>query len=275
METPKGDLTKINKKEVKIKKYIDSLKQLKDKLKQYIKNEGILNSFAKNNNDNKIYLNFFFFENLKKFVKFDIIDNSKKNIIYKYLSNSKEYTDNINNLYEIIIEWIYYLYFKLIDNIYYTELIIISKEINQINFLLDLTFDIIIKLYNNSNNFFSTNDIFDVLYFLLFLIENNLNVNYDSGFFDKLYYIKNYALLKNLFSFYGKVSYIILNKANINENEYENTEEIDENYKKEISLFFQYLKDLEGSKEVNYILNKSIIFNNNFLDDLFAKKIWQ
>jgi hypothetical protein len=91
---------------------------------------------------------------------------------------------------------------ELINNIYYTELKISSKEINQINFLLEQTLDIIIKLYKKSQSIFSTKDISDILYFLLFLIENNFNINYNLNNFDKLYNIKNYILLKILFSFF-------------------------------------------------------------------------
>ncbi len=60
METPKGDSNETIIKSTKIKKYIDSLKLLKEKLKQNIKIEAILNSFESNNSDIKIYLNFFF-----------------------------------------------------------------------------------------------------------------------------------------------------------------------------------------------------------------------
>ena len=276
METPKGDSNETIIKSTKIKKYIDSLKILKEKLKQNIKREAILNSFESNNSDIKIYLNFFFFENLKKYIHSDINNKIEKNIILGNFYNSDKCINNISNLFEIIVKWIYYLYWELINNIYSPELYIISKNINQINFLFEQTFDIIIKLYNNSKNSFSTENIFDILYFILFLIDNNLFVNYDLGNFDKLYYTKNYVLLKNLFSFFGNVAYIILNKANINEKQYEeDIDFFDKNYKKEISIFFDFLKDLEENKEANYVLNKSIIFNNNFLDDLFTKKIFE
>ena len=70
METPKGDSNETIIKSTKIKKYIDSLKILKEKLKQNIKREAILNSFESNNSDIKIYLNFFFFRKLEKIYSF-------------------------------------------------------------------------------------------------------------------------------------------------------------------------------------------------------------
>ena len=271
MESQKENLNELNQTEIKIKKYIERLKELKEKLKQNKKNEEILKTME-SIDDNKIYLNFFFFKNLKKLIHLDKVNNNNTKQIFKYLCQSNEINNN-KDIYGIIIHWIYFLYMELINNIYYTESVLKSKEINQINFLLELTFDIIIKLYTTQNILFSTKNIFQILYFFLFLIENNFFINYNLNNFDKFYKIKNYILLKNLFTFFGNISYIILNKANINEKKEEDIEFIDENYKKEISLFFEFLKDLEENKEINFRINKSIILNNDLLANLFEKII--
>ena len=272
MDNKKVYLPKLYHNDKKIERYIGALQNLKEKLKQNEKYHEILKSFD-STNDSKLITNFFFFQNFKNYIHVDVINKDDNKEIFNNFYFLKENNGN-KDIYNIIIHWIYFLYMELINNIYYMDLKISSKEINQINFLLEQTLNIIIKLYNKSGYIFSTKDIFDILYFLLFLIENNFNINYNLNNFDKLYNIKNYILLKILFSIFGNVSCVILNKANINAKKEEDMEYIDENYKNEISLFFQFLKDMEESKEMNFRLNKSIIFNNDLLINLFEKKIF-
>ena len=265
MELNKNNSGKLFKIKEKIKKYKDSLIELKEKLKKSEKNEEIIKSLE-SNNDNKIYYNFFFFQNYKKYICLDVSNNIDNTHLFKYFYHIKENTNN-RGIYDIIIQWIYFLYMELIDNIYYTELKKNTKKINQIKVLLEQTLDIIIILYNTSYSFLSIKSVFDILYFLLFLIENNFYIKLSSGNFDKLYKTKNYILFGIFFSFLGNVSYSILNKANIISKK---EEEINnENYEKEIKLFFEMIKSLEENKEINFPINKSIILNNNLLSNLF------
>ena len=253
------DKYKIN--EVKIKRYKNCLLELKEKLnKELIKTFDI--------SDNKIYINFFFFELNKKIFCY----NNDNNILFKNLFG--KYKDMINNeIYNLMIQWIYFLYMELINNIYYYELNINTKAINQIKYIFEQTIDIIIILYNTGNYYFSVKSIFNILNFLLFLIENNCYINYNLYNFDKYFNIKNYILLKVLFYYIGKITNIILNKAN--EKRDEDSNYIDEKYKEEINLFFDFLKNLEDNNEINYRINKNIILNNNLLDYIFKKQIFE
>ena len=254
----------------KIKKYENNLKKLKEKLNKNKKIEELLKSLELIN-DNQISLKFFFFQ---KLIRNICSDANKINSIRKKFSINNKNISN-NDIYNIFILWIYFLYSDLIDNIYYNNGNKIDrKKINQINYLLQETFDIIIILYHESN-ILPISIIFEFLYFFVFLIENNLNIDNQTNNFDELYKIKNNILLKNLLEFFGNISYILLNKANIDYKKYNDMDNIDIEYKTEINLFFDFLKYLEESKEINYRLNKSIILNNNLISNLFEKKIFE
>ena len=254
----------------KIKKYENNLKKLKEKLNKNKKIEELLKSLELIN-DNQISLKFFFFQ---KLIRNICSDANKINSIRKKFSINNKNISN-NDIYNILILWIYFLYSDLIDNIYYNNGNKIDrKKINQINYLLQETFDIIIILYHESN-ILPISIIFEFLYFFVFLIENNLNIDNQTNNFDELYKIKNNILLKNLLEFFGNISYILLNKANIDYKKYNDMDNIDIEYKTEINLFFDFLKYLEESKEINYRLNKSIILNNNLISNLFEKKIFE
>ena len=254
----------------KIKKYENNLKKLKEKLNKNKKTEELLKSLELIN-DNQISLKFFFFQ---KLIRNICSDANKINSIRKKFSINNKNISN-NDIYNIFILWIYFLYSDLIDNIYYNNGNKIDrKKINQINYLLQETFDIIIILYHESN-ILPISIIFEFLYFFVFLIENNLNIDNQTNNFDELYKIKNNILLKNLLEFFGNISYILLNKANIDYKKYNDMDNIDIEYKTEINLFFDFLKYLEESKEINYRLNKSIILNNNLISNLFEKKIFE
>ena len=181
MDNKKVYFPKLYHNDKKIERYIGALQNLKEKLKQNEKYHEILNSFD-STNDRKLITNFFFFQNFNNYIHVDVINKDDNKEIFNNFYFLKENNGN-KDIYNIIIHWIYFLYMELINNIYYMDLKISSKEINQINFLLEQTLNIIIKLYNKSGNIFSTKDIFDILYFLLFLIENNFNIDYKFFFF--------------------------------------------------------------------------------------------
>ena len=268
MEQTKLDLTYLRNMKEKIKKHETYLTELKEMLKKNQKNQEIIKSFD-SIDKNIIYFNFLFFQKFTENIGLNI--NNKNNLLFQSF-NLSQIKKESNNIYNVMLQWIYYLYMELIFNIYYAEIEINSTEINKLNNLFEQTFDISIALYNT--NIFSSKKIFDILYFFLFLIENNFNINFKVNNFDKLYNIKNYILIKTFFNFFGNISYILLDKANINNKKDEDIETIDdENYKKEITEFFEFLKYLEESKEINYRLNRSILLNNNILNDFFIKKI--
>ena len=270
MEQTKLDLTYLGKMKEKIKKHETYLLELKEMLKKSQKNLEIIKLFD-SIDKNIIYFNFLFFQKFTENIGLNI--NNKNNLLFQSFNLSQSKKES-NNIYNVMLQWIYYLYMELKFNIYYAEIEINSTEINKLNNLFEQTFDINTALYNT--NIFSTKKIFDILYFLLFLIENNFNINFKVNNFDKLYNIKNYILLKTFFNFFGNISYIVLDKANINDKKDKDIETIDdENYKKEITEFFEFLKYLEESKEINYRLNRSILLNNNILNDFFIKKIFE
>ena len=270
MEQTKLDLTYLRNMKEKIKKHETYLMELKEMLKKNQKNQEIIKSFD-SIDKNIIYFNFLFFQKFTENIGLNI--NNKNNLLFQSF-NLSQIKKESNNIYNVMLQWIYYLYMELIFNICYAEIEINSTEINKLNNLFEQTFDISIALYNT--NIFSSKKIFDILYFFLFLIENNFNINFKVNNFDKLYNIKNYILLKTFFNFFGNISYIVLDKANINNKKDKDIETIDdENYKKEITEFFEFLKYLEESKEINYRLNRSILLNNNILNDFFIKKIFE
>ena len=269
MEEAKSNLFEYIYNKSKLIKYKDKLLQLREKLNENKKYEEIKKSLDLYG-DGKIIFNFFFFENFHKYIFPDLENN---NTIFNLKFFREENITN-NDLYNITIQWIFYLYMELIDKIYYNISEINIREINQIRYLLEQTFDKIIEIYKSSI-IFSTQKVFDFLYFFLFLIENNYDIKYDTNNFDKLYNIKNQILIINLLTFFGNISFIILNKANIYAKKNPDIDYIDEEYKKEINYFFNFLKDLEESKEINYRLNKSIILKNDLLNDLFEKKIFE
>ena len=173
----------------KIKKYENNLKKLKEKLNQNKRTEEILKSLELIN-DNQISFKFFFFQ---KLIRNICSDTNKINSIRKKFSINYKNISN-NDIYNIFILWIYFLYSDLIDNIYYNNGNKIDrKKINQINYLLQETFDIIIILYHESN-ILPISIIFEFLYFFVFLIENNLNIDNQTNNFDELYKIKNNIL---------------------------------------------------------------------------------
>ena len=175
MEEPKSTFFEYIYNKSKLIKYKDKLLQLKEKLKENKKYEDIKKSLDLYD-DNKIILDFFFFENFNKYIFPDL---EKNNTIFDLkFFHGKNFTNN--NLYNITIQWIFYLYMELIDKIYYNISEINIRKINQIRYLLEQTFDKIIEIYK-SLNIFSIQKIFNFLYFFLYLIENNYEIKYDTN----------------------------------------------------------------------------------------------
>ena len=144
MEQTKLDLTYLRKMKEKIKKHEAYLMELKEMLKKNQKNQEIIKSFD-SIDKNIIYFNFLFFQKFTENIGLNI--NNKNNLLFQsfnLLQSKKE----SNNIYNVMLQWIYYLYMELIFNIYYAEIEINSTEINKLNNLFEQTFDINIALYN-------------------------------------------------------------------------------------------------------------------------------
>ena len=229
-----------------------------EKLKQNPKNEIIIKSLDSIDNKN-FYLILCLFQNFDKWLYINFENNriQNNNEIISNLFNIEKLTNEDNkkvkNLFCLFIQWIYFLYSELIKNMYSVS-VPNFYIINKINYLLEETNSIIIKLYKS--NILKSEYIFGILNFFLCLIENNYDIVIDS---DKLYKIKNYLLLKEIFFIFQETSNIIFNKEILNYNEVEETD------KKDIEQIFYFLEKIQKSEEINSRRNKIIIINQNLL----------
>ena len=250
--------------------YKEKLLSIKSLLNQSEKYKEIITSLNSiDTEETKFYLNFFFFKNLTKYIPTNINNISEEkeyNNFFKIMNNN-----NINNINDIFIQYIFFLYIELIRNIYYTDLKINISELNKISFLLKESFDILFYLYKIE--IFEAQNIFNILEFFFFLIRSNFDIKYDTNNFDFLYEIKNFILFNNFFNFLGKIGELIINKSNTKEKKTEALETVDEKYKKEINLFFNFLENFKNDTEINYRINKSILLNNDFIGNFIEKKI--
>jgi len=256
-----------------IEKYIiykSKLNELIEKLKQNKKYESITESLDSTDIMKNKYLMFFLFQNYRNWINinFDNIYNynneTTNNIIMaKFFAIEKlinEGDKGIKNLFCLIIQWYYFLYKELVTNIYSNSYDNFG-EINKIRYLINETNYILIKLYKSK--ILNTSQIFEVLYFFLFLVENNYEIPTHS---DKLYKIKNYLLIKGIFFILQEVSIITFEKINLNSLDDE------KDNKSDIEKIVKFLEEFQNNKEINYQLNIIIILNQNILTD-FIKSI--
>ena len=256
--------------EIYIKKFKSKSQILIDLLKPNKKYNDIIEAFNSLNNKN-IYLILLFFQNYNKWIGFHLEkeeDMSQKyddNILEKYVRikeaiDKEEKVDKNKNIFELAIHWYYFLYTELLKNIYSTS-VISNSEVNKIRYVLSKTNICIIELYKSK--ILNTADIFNVLNFIFFLIESNFDISSNS---DKLFLLKNYILLKGLFFIFQEVSIIILEEANLNDKNFENT-------KKNIQSIFLFMEDMKSSKELNLQRNIIIIIKYNLIQDFMSKFI--
>ena len=257
---------------IKEKYYIEyksKLIKFKEKISQTKQYEDILKSFDSINNIN-IYIMIELFQNYDKWINIniDIINNNEElnqDSAQKYFFNIINKDDiQIKKLFYLIIQWIYYLYNELINNLYIQSIPNLC-QINNIRYLLNETNLIIIKLLKS--DIFNLEYTFTILNLFLFLIDTNYDASINS---DKLYKIKNYLLLKSIFFIFQEV-FIILFKTN-------NLYDIDKekNNLNNFQKLFSFLDKLQNSKEMNYHHNIEILINQNILVntlDYIMKKI--
>ena len=248
----------INYNEFKIK-----IIKLLDKLKQNEKYIYLAQSLDSIENKN-IYLMILLFQNYDQWINIHLENNNIDNnsVLYNFIEKEKNIDNNkINDIFSLLIEWQYYLYIQLIKNLYSNE-IPIYTEINKIKYLLKESNYIIIKLYKS--NILNSKHIFEMLNFLLFLIETNYDITTHT---DKLHKYKNYLLFKGIFFILQEASTIIFKKVNLN---YLDDEEINKN---DIDKIFQFLQEFQNNKEINYQLNIIVLINQNLITNFMSNLI--
>ena len=121
------------------------------------------------------------FQNYDKWFKIHVDNNNIENnksitlFLFKIEQLITEGDNKIKNIFIILIQWIYYLYLKLIKNLYLNS-DKNSNELNIIRYLIKKTNYFIIKLYKS--NIFNIAYIYDKLYFTLFLLKTNHEITF-------------------------------------------------------------------------------------------------
>ena len=227
--------------------YKSKLIKFKETINQSKQYEDIFQSFESINNTN-IYIMIELFKNNDKWTNINL------DRIYNDEELNREYTktnlpkivnkdDNeIKNIFNLIIQWIYFLYNELIKNLY-EESGPNFCNINKIRYLLNETSVIVIKLFKS--NAFNSEYIFTILNLFLFLIDTNYDFSIYS---DKLYKLKNYLLLKEILFIFQEAFIIIFNNV---EN---NNEDIEKNNLNTFQKLFYFLEKFQNSKEINFII---------------------
>ena len=237
--------------------YLINLPKLKEQLNQNTKYHEIIESIDSMDSA-KIYFMLIFFQNHDKWLNVNFHNNKDEIINYFKIKRIIHNNDNENKyIFNLIIHWFYYLYLDLIKNVYLLSVPNLNK-INIITYLLKETNLLVVKL--NKSNILNTKQIFNILYFYIFLIETNFCVTIHS---DNLFQIKNTLLLKIFFSLLKEVTLIILNNINSN-----NTDE--NNKKNDIDNIFNILEYLKNNKEINSQRNMIIIINNNLIGNFIS-----
>ena len=232
--------------------YKSKLIKFKETINQSKQYEDIFQSFESINNTN-LYIMIELFKNNDKWTNINL------DRIYNDEELNREYTktnlpkivnkdDNeIKNIYNLIIQWIYFLYNELIKNLY-EESGPNFCNINKIRYLLNETSVIVIQLFKS--NAFNSEYIFTILNLFLFLIDTNYDFSIYS---DKLYKLKNYLLLKEILFIFQEAFIIIFNNV---EN---NNEDIEKNNLNTFQKLFYFLEKFQNSKEINYHHNIEIL----------------
>ena len=216
-----------------------------------------------------IYLMLIIFQNYKKWINIQLYsdnnseNNNKESFLFKIEQLISEADIKTKNIFIVLVQWIYYLYLKLIKSLYSSSEQNLG-EINIIRYLVKETNNLIVKLYKS--DIINSEDVFDILYFILFLLETNHEINIHS---DKLYKCKNSILLKGLFFILQETAVIIFTKSKINAylNDSENKNDIDK--------IFAYMDELQNSNEINKKNNIIMIINQqlvtNFMITIIKK----
>ena len=258
MEPPKPNDINFQQNELYIN-YLTNLPKLKEQLNQNTKYHDITESIDSMDGP-KIYFMLIFFQNHDKWLNVNFHNN--KDVIINYFKIKRIINNNDKEnkyIFNLIIHWLYYLYLDLINNVYLVSVPNLNK-INIVTYLLKETNLLLVKLYKS--NILNTTQIFNVLYFYIFLIETNFRVTIHS---DNLFQLKNNLLLKRFFSLLQELTLIILNNIKSNN--------IDENNKKnknDIDNIFNILEDLKNNKEINSQRNMIIIINKNFIGNFIS-----
>ena len=189
--------------------YKSKLVKLKELIKDNKKYDNIYKSFESLNNKNS-YLHFLLFQHYKQWININFENNNDIGIYTNKLSSiMKKFIKVINNndnnkkinLYLLFINWLFYLYNEFVKYLY----IIFNpnyNEINKIRYIIIKTNKIIIKLYKE--NIFNINQIFDLVNFIILLIEINFESKSNS---DKLYKAKNYFFITSNIFYSWRINY--------------------------------------------------------------------
>ena len=247
------------------KEFLSKIEKVKGMLKENKKYESIYTSIDALNNKN-IYYYLTLFQNYEKWINFyfennyNIIDKQKyiliKNFAQKDNSNN-EINKNLN-FYSLLIIWLLYLYDEFVN--YFYAFNPNYSEVNKIRYILRETNNLIVKLYKET--IINTSQIFNIIYFYLFLIETNFEVK---SYSDKLYKAKNNLLLQGLFFIFQEISVLIINKVNIDKKS-------DEKENKEnIQKIFCFLEEFKKNSEINTQLNITILININLIHNLMIR----
>ena len=251
-------LNLISQNDINYNQYQSNLTKLIEQLSKNKQCSSIAKLLSSQNLKN-IYLMLIIFQNYKKWVSIRLDDNNTdNNNIEIFLFNIEqlisENDKKTRNIFAILIQWIYYLYLKLV-NILYSNSGQNLSEINIIKYLIKETNYIIVKSYKSK--IITTADIFDILYFILFLLETNHEI---ATYSDNLYKFKNFILLKGIFFILQETAVNIFNRVKINV--------MDSNYEKnknDIDEIFSYLEEIQNSEEVNKRNNIIMIINQNII----------
>ena len=262
MEMNKLNIIDYKKNENNFNEYKNNLEKIKGLLKGNTKYESIYNSLNLLNNKN-IYIYFLLFQNYDKWININLEKNYDDNnakkftLILKYYKFNKDINDKNLYLDSLFINWIFYLYNEYIKYLNSYQKI---YRINKIIYIIKETNNIIITLYKA--NILNINQIFNIIYFILFLFETNYE---EKSYSDKIYKVKNYYILKGLFFLLEETTLIIINRANLNK-----PNEEKEN-KNNIQYIISFLNELQNNPQINSQLIIMIIIKNNLIQSFMVK----
>ena len=222
--------------------------------------EKELSEILKSENKNDLLIEYYFFINYKTFLNSnfsDIINKIHNNheLFFEELKNYKIYDKNQicnynYNIYKIIFHMFLYFIIKQEKNIH---LIINNsddkyiKEINEsYNIIFQLLF-IILKLYYE--NIYSLKQLLLFSDTIFYYIKNNIDFN------DKFIKLKNMFFLELFFVFISKILIIILKNNKT---------------KEDVLYFFNYLMQFLESNELKSNFNRSILINNQIIQQFIS-----
>ena len=222
--------------------------------------EKELSEILKSENKNDLLIEYYFFINYKTFLNSnfsDIINKIHNNheLFFEELKNYKIYDKNQicnynYNIYKIIFHMFLYFIIKQEKNIH---LIINNsddkyiKEINESYNIIFQLFFIILKLYYE--NIYSLKQLLLFSDTIFYFIKNNIDFN------DKFIKLKNMFFLELFFVFISKILIIILKNNKT---------------KEDVLYFFNYLMKFLESNELKSNFNRSILINNQIIQQFIS-----